>query len=163
MRSEATAAAEHKGKIIMHDPFAMRPFFGYNFGRYLAHWLSMEHLPSAKLPKIFHVNWFRKDKQGNFLWPGYGENSRVLEWMFRRINGEDCAKKTAVGYIPADGALNLKGLGDVNLNELFEISKEFWEEEVKNIKKYFDDQVNADLPYEIERELVALEERLKQL
>ncbi|XP_075427760.1 phosphoenolpyruvate carboxykinase, cytosolic [GTP] [Ascaphus truei] len=163
MRSEATAAAEHKGKIIMHDPFAMRPFFGYNFGRYLAHWLSMEHLPSAKLPKIFHVNWFRKDKQGNFLWPGYGENSRVLEWMFRRINGEDCAKKTAVGYIPADGALNLKGLGDVNLNELFEISKEFWEEEVKDIKKYFDDQVNADLPYEIERELVALEERLKQL
>ncbi|CAI9597154.1 unnamed protein product [Staurois parvus] len=87
MRSEATAAAEHKGKVIMHDPFAMRPFFGYNFGRYLAHWLSMEHLPSAKLPKIFHVNWFRKDKQGNFLWPGYGENIRVLEWMFNRING----------------------------------------------------------------------------
>ncbi|XP_077316705.1 phosphoenolpyruvate carboxykinase, cytosolic [GTP] [Lithobates pipiens] len=163
MRSEATAAAEHKGKVIMHDPFAMRPFFGYNFGRYLAHWLSMEHLPSAKLPKIFHVNWFRKDMQGNFLWPGYGENIRVLEWMFNRINGEDCAKETPIGYIPAEGCLNLKGLGDINMEELFEISKEFWEDEVKDIRKYLDDQVNADLPYEIEWELESLEERLKQL
>lgn len=163
MRSEATAAAEHKGKVIMHDPFAMRPFFGYNFGRYLAHWLSMEHLPSAKLPKIFHVNWFRKDKQGNFLWPGYGENIRVLEWMFNRINGEDCAKETPIGHIPAEGCLNLKGLGDINMEELFEISKEFWEDEVKDIRKYLDDQVNADLPYEIEWELESLEERLKQL
>ncbi|XP_053310068.1 phosphoenolpyruvate carboxykinase, cytosolic [GTP] [Spea bombifrons] len=163
MRSEATAAAEHKGKVIMHDPFAMRPFFGYNFGRYLAHWLSMEHLPSAKLPKIFHVNWFRKDTRGSFLWPGYGENIRVLEWMFNRIDGEDCAKETAVGYIPAEGSLNLKGLGDIHVEELFEISKEFWEEEVRDIRKYFDDQVNADLPYEIERELDGLEERIKQL
>ncbi|XP_068119624.1 phosphoenolpyruvate carboxykinase, cytosolic [GTP]-like [Hyperolius riggenbachi] len=163
MRSEATAAAEHKGKVIMHDPFAMRPFFGYNFGRYLTHWLSMEHLPSARLPKIFHVNWFRKDKQGNFLWPGYGENIRVLEWMFNRINGEDCAKKTPIGYIPAEGSLNLKGLGEINMKELFNISKDFWEDEVEDIRKYFDDQVNADLPYEIEGELDSLEERLKQL
>ncbi|XP_044153507.1 phosphoenolpyruvate carboxykinase, cytosolic [GTP] [Bufo gargarizans] len=163
MRSEATAAAEHKGKVIMHDPFAMRPFFGYNFGRYLTHWLSMEHLPSAKLPKIFHVNWFRKDKQGKFLWPGYGENIRVLEWMFNRIDGEDCATETAIGYVPAEGSLNLKGLGDVNIEQLFEISKEFWEEEVKDIRKYFDDQVNADLPYEIDWELNSLNERLKQL
>lgn len=163
MRSEATAAAEHKAKVIMHDPFAMRPFFGYNFGRYLAHWLSMEHLPSAKLPKIFHVNWFRKDKQGNFLWPGYGENIRVLEWMFNRINGDDCAAETPIGYIPAEGTLNLKGLRDVNMEELFEISKDFWEEEVKDIRKYFDDQINADLPYEIDWELNCLEERLKQL
>ncbi|KAM9296126.1 phosphoenolpyruvate carboxykinase, cytosolic [GTP]-like [Gastrophryne carolinensis] len=163
MRSEATAAAEHKGKVIMHDPFAMRPFFGYNFGRYLAHWLSMEHLPSAKLPKIFHVNWFRKDKEGNFLWPGYGENIRVLEWMFNRIDGKDCAKETPIGYVPAEGSLNLKGLKDVNMEELFDISREFWEDEVKDIRKYFEDQVNADLPYEIERELNSLEERLNQL
>ncbi|KAM8947767.1 phosphoenolpyruvate carboxykinase, cytosolic [GTP] [Pelodytes ibericus] len=163
MRSEATAAAEHKGKVIMHDPFAMRPFFGYNFGRYLAHWLSMEHLPSARLPKIFHVNWFCKDKKGNFLWPGYGENIRVLEWMFNRINGEDCAKRTAIGYIPAEGSLNLKGLEDINMDALFEISKEFWDEEVQDIRRYFDDQVNADLPYEIERELESLSERIKQL
>ncbi|NWV73030.1 PCKGC protein, partial [Dasyornis broadbenti] len=163
MRSEATAAAEHKGKIIMHDPFAMRPFFGYNFGKYLAHWLSMAHRPAAKLPRIFHVNWFRKDSQGKFLWPGFGENSRVLEWMFNRIEGKASAKPTAIGYIPTDAALNLKGLEDVNLTELFDISKEFWEKEVEEIKKYFEVQVNADLPYEIERELLALEMRIKQL
>ncbi|KGM00089.1 Phosphoenolpyruvate carboxykinase, cytosolic [GTP] [Charadrius vociferus] len=162
MRSEATAAAEHKGKIIMHDPFAMRPFFGYNFGKYLAHWLSMAHRPAAKLPRIFHVNWFRKNSQGKFLWPGYGENSRVLEWMFNRIEGKASAKPTAIGYIPVDTALNLKGL-DVNLTELFDISKEFWEKEVEEIKQYFEMQVNADLPYEIEREMLALEMRIKQL
>ncbi|NWQ96435.1 PCKGC protein, partial [Burhinus bistriatus] len=163
MRSEATAAAEHKGKIIMHDPFAMRPFFGYNFGKYLAHWLSMAHRSAAKLPRIFHVNWFRKNSQGKFLWPGYGENSRVLEWMFNRIEGKASAKPTAIGYIPADTALNLKGLEDVNLTELFDISKEFWEKEVEEIKQYFEVQVNADLPYEIEREMLALEMRIKQL
>ncbi|NXO68855.1 PCKGC protein, partial [Phainopepla nitens] len=163
MRSEATAAAEHKGKIIMHDPFAMRPFFGYNFGKYLSHWLSMAHRPAAKLPRIFHVNWFRKDSQGKFLWPGFGENSRVLEWMFNRIEGKASAKPTAIGYIPTDAALNLKGLEDVNLTELFDISKEFWEKEVEEIKQYFEVQVNADLPYEIEREVLALEMRIKQL
>ncbi|NWX66805.1 PCKGC protein, partial [Promerops cafer] len=163
MRSEATAAAEHKGKIIMHDPFAMRPFFGYNFGKYLAHWLSMAHRPAAKLPRIFHVNWFRKDSQGKFLWPGFGENSRVLEWMFNRIEGKASAKPTAIGYVPTHAALNLKGLEDVNLTELFDISKEFWEKEVEEIKQYFEVQVNADLPYEIERELLALEMRIKQL
>ncbi|XP_018772941.2 phosphoenolpyruvate carboxykinase, cytosolic [GTP] [Serinus canaria] len=163
MRSEATAAAEHKGKVIMHDPFAMRPFFGYNFGKYLAHWLSMAHRPAAKLPRIFHVNWFRKDSQGKFLWPGFGENSRVLEWMFNRIEGKASAKPTAIGYIPTDAALNLKGLEDINLTELFDISKEFWEKEVEEIKQYFEVQVNADLPYEIERELLALEMRIKQL
>ncbi|XP_003212171.2 phosphoenolpyruvate carboxykinase, cytosolic [GTP] [Meleagris gallopavo] len=163
MRSEATAAAEHKGKIIMHDPFAMRPFFGYNFGKYLAHWLSMAHRPAAKLPRIFHVNWFRKDSQGKFLWPGYGENSRVLEWMFNRIQGKASAKPTAIGYIPTDTALNLKGLEDINLTELFNISKEFWEKEVEEVKQYFEGQVNADLPYEIEREMLALQMRIKQL
>ncbi|XP_005990651.1 phosphoenolpyruvate carboxykinase, cytosolic [GTP] isoform X1 [Latimeria chalumnae] len=163
MRSEATAAAEHKGKVIMHDPFAMRPFFGYNFGKYLSHWLSMEHQSDVKLPKIFHVNWFRKDEQGHFLWPGYGENSRVLEWMFRRINGEDCAKSSPIGYIPDDEALNLKGLSDINVKELFDISKEFWEQEVKDVGKYFDDQINSDLPYEIERQLHDLQQRLQQL
>ncbi|KAM4842281.1 phosphoenolpyruvate carboxykinase, cytosolic [GTP] [Thomomys bottae] len=163
MRSEATAAAEHKGKVIMHDPFAMRPFFGYNFGKYLTHWLSMAHRPAARLPKIFHVNWFRKDKEGKFLWPGFGENSRVLEWMFNRICGEDNAQLTPIGYIPRHDALNLKGLGNVNLQELFSISKEFWEKEVEDVEKYLEDQVNADLPYEIERELLALKQRISQM
>ncbi|KAK2110219.1 Protein kinase C-like 1 [Saguinus oedipus] len=163
MRSEATAAAEHKGKIIMHDPFAMRPFFGYNFGKYLAHWLSMAQHPAAKLPKIFHVNWFRKDKEGKFLWPGFGENSRVLEWMFNRVDGKAGAKLTPIGYIPKEGALNLKGLGHVNTMELFSISKEFWEKEVEDIEKYLEEQVNADLPCEMEREILALKQRISQM
>ena len=91
MRSEATAAAEHQSKAIMHDPFAMRPFFGYNFGHYLQHWLSFDNNYKLKLPKIFHVNWFRKAEDGQFLWPGFGENSRVLEWICRRINHENVA------------------------------------------------------------------------
>lgn len=163
MRSEATAAAEHKGKVIMHDPFAMRPFFGYNFGKYLAHWLSMAQRPAAKLPKIFHVNWFRKDKEGKFLWPGFGENIRVLEWMFNRIDGEGGAKLTAIGYVPEEGALNLKGLGDVNVKELLGVSKEFWEKEAEVIHTYLEEQVNADLPYEVEREGLALRQRVSQM
>ncbi|XP_015335411.1 phosphoenolpyruvate carboxykinase, cytosolic [GTP] isoform X1 [Marmota marmota marmota] len=163
MRSEATAAAEHKGKVIMHDPFAMRPFFGYNFGKYLAHWLSMAQRPAAKLPKIFHVNWFRKNKEGKFLWPGFGENSRVLEWMFNRINGEDSTQLTPIGYIPKKDALNLQGLGDIDLEELFDISKEFWEKEVEDIERYLEDQVNADLPYEIIRQVLALKQRISQM
>lgn len=92
LRSEATAAAEYKGKVIMHDPFAMRPFFGYNFGHYLDHWLSFGQKPGLSLPKIFHVNWFRKDEEtGKFLWPGFGENCRVLDWVIRRVDGEDIA------------------------------------------------------------------------
>lgn len=147
----------------MHDPFAMRPFFGYNFGKYLAHWLSMAHRPAAKLPKIFHVNWFRKDQEGRFLWPGFGENSRVLEWMFNRINGEDSARLTPIGYMPKEDALNLKGLGSINVQELFALSKEFWEKEVDDIEKYLEEQVNADLPCEIMQEILGLKQRISHM
>jgi len=163
MRSESTAAAEYKGKVIMHDPFAMRPFFGYNFGEYLSHWLSMERRQNAQLPRIFHVNWFRKDAEGNFLWPGFGENSRVLDWIFRRIEGEDCAQESPIGYIPKPEAFNLDGIKDqVNMAELFRIPKDFWLQEVKEIRKYFDEQVNSDLPNEVAFELDKLEERIKR-
>ncbi|KAL7891099.1 hypothetical protein AOLI_G00005750 [Acnodon oligacanthus] len=164
MRSEATAAAEHKNKVIMHDPFAMRPFFGYNFGHYLTHWLSMEQRPNSKLPKIFHVNWFRKCPSGKFLWPGYGENIRVLEWIFHRLNGEAGAMPSAVGYVPGGGSLNLSGLKEsVNLDELFNISRDFWEKEVQDIRIYFDHEVNNDLPIEMERQLEMLSQRIRQL
>lgn len=162
MRSEATAAAEHKGKVIMHDPFAMRPFFGYNFGDYVAHWLSMEK--RGQVPKIFHVNWFRKSAEGKFMWPGYGENSRVLEWILRRVNGESCYVDSAIGHIPAEGALNLDGMKDkVDVKEIFSLPKEFWSQEVKDIRTYFESQVGADLPASIYQQLDELSSRVDNL
>lgn len=164
MRSEATAAAEHGGKMIMHDPFAMRPFFGYNFGDYLKHWLSMEKKEGVSLPKIFHVNWFRKNSNKQFIWPGFGENARVLEWIFHRVNGADCADKTAIGLVPKNDSINLEGLTEkVDMKELFSLPKEFWEQEVRDIKAYFDKQLPQDLPEEIAEELSKLEDRVKHL
>ncbi|KAL7874970.1 hypothetical protein SRHO_G00059400 [Serrasalmus rhombeus] len=167
MRSESTAAAEHKGKVIMHDPFAMRPFFGYNFGDYLAHWLSMETRKNpTQLPKIFHVNWFRKDPETNsFLWPGFGENARVLEWIFRRCSRtteDEAAKKSIIGWLPQEGSINTKGLGQkVEMGALFDVPKTFWQKEAHELRAYLTQQVGADLPEQVERELRALEERVR--
>lgn len=168
LRSEATAAAEHKSKVIMNDPFAMRPFFGYNFGHYLSHWLSMEKRANelgAEPPKIFHVNWFRKDKNGNFAWPGYGDNLRVLDWIMTRVTGHDEAyKESAIGRIPNEGSLRLDGMeSQVNMDELFSLPKDFWMEETKSIEKYFEDQINKDLPQEIADELTKLKNRVQKL
>ncbi|XP_067833790.1 phosphoenolpyruvate carboxykinase [GTP], mitochondrial-like, partial [Heptranchias perlo] len=163
MRSESTAAAEHKGKTIMHDPFAMRPFFGYNFGDYLRHWLSMEGRQGARLPRIFHVNWFRKGEDGSFLWPGFGENCRVLDWICRRVEGEPSGVATPIGYLPAQGALDLGGLAGVNSAELFSLPRAFWEREVEEIQKYLTVQVNQDLPGDILAELEALGRRVSEM
>lgn len=163
MRSEATAAAEHQGKCIMNDPFAMRPFFGYNFGNYLQHWLSMEERAAGeRMPKIFHVNWFRKTATGKFLWPGFGENARVLDWVLKRVNGEPCYAETPIGRIPAGpGALRTDGLErPVDLEQLFSLPRDFWQQEVEEIETYFEQQVGADLPATIRRELSDLKERL---
>uniref|UniRef100_A0A8C4PW70 phosphoenolpyruvate carboxykinase (GTP) n=1 Tax=Eptatretus burgeri TaxID=7764 RepID=A0A8C4PW70_EPTBU len=161
MRSEATAAAEFKGKQIMHDPFAMRPFFGYNFGDYLAHWLSMDK--HSQQPRIYHVNWFRKDASGHFLWPGFGQNVRVLEWIFRRIEGEAEAMETAIGLVPSPGSLKIQGLGDVDEEALFSVEKGFWESEVRKLRDFLEGQVGNDLPAEMLMQLKQLEERVALL
>ncbi len=164
MRSETTAAAEFKGKAIMHDPFAMRPFFGYNVGHYFQHWLNFQQKPGLKLPKMFHVNWFRTSDQGKFLWPGFGENTRVLDWILKRCDGEDIAQNSPIGLVPKEGSLNVDGLDKpVDMQALFNISKDFWMEEVQDIRKYFDDQINNDLPKDITSELNSLEERVKAM
>ncbi|XP_055612349.1 phosphoenolpyruvate carboxykinase [GTP]-like [Uranotaenia lowii] len=167
MRSESTAAAEHKGKVIMNDPFAMRPFFGYNFGDYLKHWLSMEQRAVAvggSVPKVFHVNWFRKDGSGKFLWPGFGENSRVLDWIIRRIDGEECSQQTPIGRIPAQGALNTDGMSQrVDEKQLFSIPKQFWLKEVEEIKQYYDNQLPHDIPTEITKEWQELKSRVEDM
>jgi phosphoenolpyruvate carboxykinase (GTP) len=161
MRSESTAAAEYQGKQIMNDPFAMRPFLGYNFGDYLSHWLSFGKKDGLKLPKIFHVNWFLKDSITNqFLWPGFGENIRVIDWIFRRVaNEQTVARSTPIGWLPdqtnSDG---IRG-GPVN-PALFEISKNFWLNECAAIRAYFEENVNDDLPAEMWSQLNALEKRL---
>lgn len=148
----------------MHDPFAMRPFFGYNFGHYVSHWLSMANVKNAKLPAIFHVNWFRKGADGKFLWPGFGENSRVLDWILRRIDGEDVAMDSPIGLLPKLDSFNLDNMREnVNMEELFRLSKSFWQKEVDDLKKYFDAQVGDDLPEAIRLELDQLARNIEQL
>lgn len=164
MRSEATAAAEHKGKAIMHDPFAMRPFFGYNMANYVKHWLSFQDKPNLKLPKIFHVNWFRKGSNGKFLWPGFGENTRVLDWILRRCEGnDDIAMSSPIGFLPKPDSFNLNGLGKINMEELMSVPKEEWLNEVVAIRKYFNEQLSTDVPAKISEQIESLEKRINQI
>jgi phosphoenolpyruvate carboxykinase (GTP) len=158
LKSEATAAAEFKGKQIMHDPMAMRPFMGYNFGDYLQHWLNLNQ-PGRHMPKIFHVNWFRLNENGKFVWPGFGDNIRVLDWICRRVNNEDIAVPSAIGQLPVDGSLNLKGL-DVSWEENFSLPKSYWEEDIQETKQFLQDQVGCDLPETIADQVRQQEERI---
>jgi phosphoenolpyruvate carboxykinase (GTP) len=137
MASETTAAATDVGVNIRRDPMAMKPFCGYNYGDYFAHWLSFDQ-PGAKLPKIFHVNWFRKGKDGKFLWPGFGDNMRVLEWMLKRVAGEAGAVGTPIGNLPRPDDLNLEdlNLSDGALDELSRVDNAEWREEQAAIGEY---------------------------
>jgi len=162
LKSEATAAAEFKGKQIMHDPMAMRPFMGYNFGDYLKHWLSLD-TEEHRMPKVFHVNWFRVDSQGKFLWPGFGENIRVVDWIIRRVDGEDIAEPSAVGLLPKKGSINLENLGEINWDELFSLPKSYWEEDIVETMQFLENQVGCDLPQDIVDELQNQQQRISQL
>ncbi len=161
--SERTAAADGVVGKIRHDPFAMLPFCGYNMGDYFGHWLNIGKESSAeKLPKIFYVNWFRKDENGNFIWPGFGENIRVLKWIFERTeNHNDKAIKSEIGYIPTKGAIDISGI-DISENEmemLFSVDKDKWKAEVEDIKEYFN--IFGDkLPEGLKEELEKLEGRI---
>ena len=166
MRSQSTSAAEHAGKKIMHDPFAMRPFFGYSFAQYMDHWLSLENRPGAILPKIFHVNWFRENPDDkSFLWPGFGENCRVLDWVLRRCEGEDIATESPLGLIPKPGTLNVSGLDITpeNLSKLFSMSKKELEAEANDIEEYFHEQLPGQVPDHITSELAKFEERISKM
>jgi phosphoenolpyruvate carboxykinase (GTP) len=162
VKSEATAAAEHTGKTIMHDPMAMRPFMGYNFGKYLQHWLDLAR-PPHKAPKIFHVNWFRKGKNGKFLWPGFGDNIRVLEWVMKRLDNEDIGVQSPIGILPKKGSINLEGLGDINWDELFSLPKDYWVEDAKEVRRFMQEQVGQDLPAPIQAELDEQEKRIMNM
>lgn len=163
VKSETTSAAEFKGKAIMHDPMAMRPFFGYNFGEYLTHWLEMQK-PGRKMPKLFHVNWFRTDANGKLLWPGYGENIRVIDWMCKRIKGEeDVADKTAIGYLPKKGSIDVSGLGDIKWDELFSVPKDYWVEDMAETKHFLETELGQDMPPEVHKQVLEQVERVKKM
>ncbi|MDZ4711668.1 MAG: phosphoenolpyruvate carboxykinase (GTP) [bacterium] len=162
--SEMTAAAAGKLGQVRHDPFAMLPFCGYNMGDYFNHWLSIgKKSDASKLPMIFYVNWFRKDDKGNFIWPGYGDNIRVLKWIFERLEGKKNYEDRPYGRIPAKGALDLTGLNmNGDTQKLFEISKEEGLTEATELREYYK-KFGDKLPKELTEELDQLEERYNKM
>ena len=163
MASETTAAAAGAVGVVRRDPMAMRPFVGYDMGDYWAHWLSMGNkIPHA--PKIFHVNWFRTDDEGNFIWPGFGDNMRVLMWILDRCAGKVDADMTAIGYIPKAEDICIEGLEGITLDtikELLTVDNASWLEDIQNIKDFYK-QVGDRVPEALYDELAALEARLSK-
>ena len=162
MGSETTAAAIGLAAGVRRDPFAMLPFMGYHVGDYLQHWLNLgKNNDPAKLPRIYFVNWFRKDEDGDFIWPGFGENSRVLKWIVERINGTGKAVETPIGNLPAPGAIDTEGLDmcECKMDELISVDKEAWLSEIESIKENYK-IFGEKLPKELTVQLEALEERL---
>ncbi len=161
MASETTAAAAGAVGVVRRDPMAMRPFVGYNMGDYWKHWVEMgKVIPNA--PKIFHVNWFRTDDEGHFIWPGFGDNLRVLDWILARCEDKVDAVETAIGYVPKAEDINIEGLEDVTLDtikDLLTVDKASWLEDVQNIKEFYA-LVGDRVPAEMYEELAALEARL---
>ncbi len=161
MASETTAAAAGAVGVVRRDPMAMRPFVGYDMGDYWAHWLKMGTLiPHA--PKIFHVNWFRTDDEGNFIWPGFGDNMRVLMWILARCEGKVEADISPIGYLPKAEDINIEGLDDVSIDtikNLLSVDVDSWLADVENIKEFYA-QVGARVPETLYDELAALEARL---
>ncbi len=158
--SETTAAATGAVGVVRRDPMAMKPFAGYNFGDYWRHWLAMGKR-LEKPPRLFHVNWFRRDAAGKFLWPGYGDNLRVMEWILKRCSGEVGAEQSAIGYLPRLQDLNLKGanVSDATMRELLAITPAAWRKEVAEMREYLK-EFGARAPAEMGAELDATERRL---
>lgn len=160
--SEMTAAAAGEIGKLRHDPFAMLPFCGYHMGDYFAHWLEMgDRLDPEVAPKIFYVNWFRKSKEGSYLWPGFQENMRVLQWCFERISHKAAAKRSPIGWVPESGSLNLKGLSlpSSDLEELLHVDPKIWLKEVDEMENYY--YLFGDrLPEALRLELDSLRQRL---
>lgn len=163
MGSEITAAiiSQNQGQV-RRDPFAMKPFIGYHVGDYLNHWVQFGKQDNLKLPKIFYVNWFRKSPEGEFLWPGFGDNIRALKWITDRIDGKAEGDVTPIGILPKKDELDLSNLdiSDENLEELLKVRPEVWKEEVKGIREYYD-TLEGKVPEELQKELEALEKRLE--
>ncbi len=166
MASETTAAAAGAVGVVRRDPMAMLPFCGYNMGDYWQHWIDIgAGLDPDKAPKIFNVNWFRKDDEGNFLWPGFGDNLRVLEWILKRCDGEVDAQETAIGYVPYAKDINIEGLeGEVSeesLEKILDVDKDLWAQEAEGIAEFYK-KFGDKLPKELEHQLAILKENLSK-
>jgi phosphoenolpyruvate carboxykinase (GTP) len=161
MTTETTAAITGKVGVVRSDPMAMLPFCGYNMADYFAHWLAMGPR-LAKPPKIFRVNWFRRDAEGRFLWPGYGENVRVLKWMVERIRGTAAAQETPIGMVPTPAALDRAGLdvSDAQLREALRVDPDEWTESLAELEK-FNAQFGARLPAAVTRSFADTRRRLR--
>ncbi len=160
--SEGTAAAENKVGELRRDPFAMLPFCGYHMGDYFAHWLKIGERKGAKLPGIFFVNWFRKDKDGKFIWPGFGDNARVLKWISERLDGAADAHETPIGLLPTKESLDLSGLqiSDAALDQLLSVDLDVWAEEASLVKPHYE-KFGDRLPAGLWQEHAELLERLE--
>ena len=164
MASETTAAATGAVGVVRRDPMAMLPFCGYHMGDYFAHWLEMGEKLGDKAPKIFNVNWFRTDDEGHFIWPGFGDNMRVLMWIVARCKGEVDANVTPLGYEPKPEDINIEGLDDITLDTvkgLLDVDVDLWKEEVAGIKEFYA-KFGDKLPAELNNQLAALEDRLNK-
>ena len=167
--SETTAAATGAVGVLRHDPMAMKPFIGYNVGDYWAHWLEMGEKLGDKAPKIFNVNWFKQDENGNFIWPGFGDNMRVLDWIIKRCEGTVDAEETAIGYLPKKGDINVEGIEDEVtpeiMDKLLDVDKELWTKEIAEMRRYYNDDIKAkggNVPEALYAELDKIEARLNK-
>ena len=163
LSSETTAAATGAVGVVRRDPMAMLPFIGYHAGDYFGHWIALgKQADASKLPRIFYVNWFRRGEDGRFLWPGFGENSRVLKWVVERIEGRAAATETPIGYLPADGALDVTGLdtSPADLEEVLSVDPSEWQDELPLIEEWFD-KIGDKLPTALRDELETLKRRLE--
>ncbi|MBQ6932425.1 MAG: phosphoenolpyruvate carboxykinase (GTP), partial [Clostridia bacterium] len=166
MASETTAAAAGAVGVVRRDPMAMLPFCGYNTGDYWQHWINIgETLDADKAPKIFNVNWFRKDDEGNFMWPGFGDNLRVLEWILDRCDGKVDADEVAIGYVPKAEDINLEGIEDEvsidTLKAMLDVDKELWTAETAGIEEFYA-KFGDKLPKTLADELATLRANLNK-
>lgn len=162
--SESTAASTGKVGVLSHNPMAMKPFCGYNMAQYFGHWIKMGNLLGEKAPKIFNVNWFRTNSEGKFIWPGFGDNLRVLDWILDRCANKKEAHKTALGFMPTDDDINLEGteVSKEELTNLLSIDKNLWEKEIADLESYYE-QFGKDLPIEISENLKYLKMRIETM
>ena len=163
MASETTAAATGAVGVVRRDPMAMLPFCGYHMGDYFKHWIEMGQKLGDKAPKIFNVNWFRLDENGNFIWPGFGDNLRVLEWIIKRCEGEVDAQETAIGYVPYAEDINLEGLDFSidTLKSILEVNNDQWSKEAEGIEEFYK-KFGDKLPKELRDQLDTLKANLKK-